>query len=213
MNVSEDGEIRDREQTREPREDDAAGLHRAFVAVRMPEEVQEALARVQRTLRRWAGDRVRWTDPSDLHLTLAFFGSLTPEWIVSIAGAAEIAAATSPVFSFEVVGLGGFGNRRGIRVLWAGVPSPPPALVTLAARLEKEVRERGWPMEERPFRPHITLGRARDPIAMPSLTEACPSLINAPFGEVRAERVSLMAAAPDRRTPRYVVVRELPLRG
>jgi 2'-5' RNA ligase len=59
----------------------------------------------------------------------------------------------------RLAGAGRFGSVRRPQVFWAGLTGDVPALVELAARLAAVARELGLPVEDRPFRPHLTLGR------------------------------------------------------
>jgi 2'-5' RNA ligase len=56
---------------------------------------------------------------------------------------------------------GRFGSLRRPQVAWAGLEGDVEPLVDLAARLADAARSLGLPVEDRPFRPHLTLGRWR----------------------------------------------------
>ncbi len=47
--------------------------------------------------------------------------------------------------------------------MWAGLGEGRNALVALGAALAAGLEARGFAREERPFAPHLTLARARDP--------------------------------------------------
>ena len=98
-----------------------------------------------------------------VHLTLRFFADLPGERAAAVAAAASAAAAGAAAFDLEVRGLGRFPAHGPLRVVWAGLGSGRDALLELAAGLGRELEARGFPAEERPFAPHLTLARARDP--------------------------------------------------
>ena len=58
-----------------------------------------------------------------------------------------------------MAGAGRFGSVRRPQVFWAGLDGDVPPLVGLADRLGAAARKLHLPVEDRPFRPHLTLGR------------------------------------------------------
>ena len=126
----------------------------AGVAVAATEELRGTLAELQRALRL---EKIRWTRPEKLHLTVEFFGFVEPERIPELEDALARAAASTAPFTLQLGGPGLFGNRRHPRVLWLGVEST--GLMDLHARTAAALRASGWTPEARSFAPHLTLGR------------------------------------------------------
>ena len=71
------------------------------------------------------------------------------------------AVAAAPAMRLRLSGGGRFGSRRRPQVAWTGLDGDVVPLVELAARLAKVARSLRLEVEERPFRPHLTLGRWR----------------------------------------------------
>lgn len=63
--------------------------------------------------------------------------------------------------TLRFAGGGRFGSRRRPQVAWAGVEGDVAPLTELAGRLSRAARRLGLPVEDRPFRAHLTLGRWR----------------------------------------------------
>jgi 2'-5' RNA ligase len=123
--------------------------------------VCEALGKARASL---SGARdLRWVRDEQLHLTLRFFADLPAVRWEAVADAARAAADSSPRFDLEVRGLGRFPSHGPVRVVWAGLGGGRAELVALGAALQLELSARGFPEEERPLSPHLTLARARDP--------------------------------------------------
>jgi 2'-5' RNA ligase len=162
---------------------------RAFVAV----PVEGPVVR-----RRLAGARslvpplhgVRWIPEAQLHFTLKFLGDVE-EGRVDAARAATRRAARGEPFRLALEGLGAFPPRGGARVLWAGCGEGAAALSALAARVEEAFAAEGFPRDERPFSPHLTLARVKDPDAGRRLARALPSVPPEPFGAVDVSSVVL----------------------
>ncbi len=100
----------------------------------------------------------RWSSPADLHITLAFLGDVPRARLAGLLSALGPAVAGSAPVTLQLTGAGRFGSRRP-RVLWAGVGGDVAALTALADRLAAAARHAGVPADERPYRPHLTLGR------------------------------------------------------
>jgi 2'-5' RNA ligase len=123
--------------------------------------LREALAKTHAAL---SGSRdLRWVRDEHLHLTLRFFADLPSDGAAAVVQAASAACATAAPFDLEVRGVGRFPAHGPLRVVWAGLGAGREPLAALAAALAHELEARGFPPEERPFAPHLTLARARDP--------------------------------------------------
>lgn len=125
---------------------------RLFVAINFPEEVKVRLAECTDQLRDCAS-RGNFTAPGNLHLTLAFIGQTDRE--EDIIGVLDDTVG-SP-FELTLSKFGKFAHGRG-DIYWIGV-AQSPALSAMQADITKRFRSAGINIEERVFRPHITLGR------------------------------------------------------
>lgn len=135
---------------------------RAFVAIALDQALHSALARVEDSLKAQApAGAVKWVPAENIHVTLKFLGDIPAGRIEEVKGALEAALAGVPPFAFDVQGLGCFPNPRRPRVLWVGIDEPTHALLHLQARVEEELAKLGFAPEDRPFSPHLTLGRVR----------------------------------------------------
>ncbi len=106
------------------------------------------------------------TVPSDqLHFTLKFFEDLQEAKLSAAKAASAKAASASSSFSLHLSGLGTFPPRGPSRVVWVGCGSGSDSLVSLASAVEREFVLGGFAPEARPFSPHLTLARVKDPRA------------------------------------------------
>ncbi|HET9577034.1 MAG TPA: RNA 2',3'-cyclic phosphodiesterase [Usitatibacter sp.] len=92
-----------------------------------------------------------------IHLTLAFLGEVAPARADDLVQAAD-AVKEAP---FDLV-LDRTGAFRRARVAWAGSTAPDPRLLAAESTLRRELRSRGFELEDRPFAPHVTLVRKVD---------------------------------------------------
>ena len=133
---------------------------RLFLAVFPPREVQQAVHAALGVARR-PGDGVSWVKPDNLHFTLRFLGELGADGARRAGEAAVEAAAASRAFEVVLGAPGAFPNPRRARVIWLGLSRGGDELVRLAADLESALRRRGFDPADKPFAPHLTLGRVR----------------------------------------------------
>lgn len=132
---------------------------RAFVAVFPPLDLREALARAARELP-VAGD-VRWVTPENVHLTLKFLGEVGEKDLARVAEALGPVSERHDPFEALVSGFGAFPSAGKARTLWAGIDEGAERLGALARDVEAALQPLGFAPETRPYRPHLTLGRAR----------------------------------------------------
>ncbi len=130
---------------------------RAFIAIELAKEIQSGLERVLSLLRP-STRALRWVPAGNIHLTLKFLGDTPVEKIEELKKALEGEVRHHPPFEIQVGTLGAFPNPHRPRVVWVGVQAPAD-LARLAAGVENATRPLGFPTEERPFSPHLTLGR------------------------------------------------------
>jgi RNA 2',3'-cyclic 3'-phosphodiesterase len=135
---------------------------------------------------------VAWVAPGNLHLTLKFLGSVPEARIDAVAGALREASGDASPFEARLRGLGAFPSARRPRVVWAGVTEGAADMIELARRVDAALAALGFPRDERPFSPHVTLGRVREPGRSPALTEALDSAATREFGRMRVPSASLM---------------------
>lgn len=106
---------------------------------------------------------VRWAPAESPHITLHFFGSISaPESERALALLRPAIAAQRPM-SVRLHGLGSFPSATEPRVLWCGVDGERAELTACAMACRGALGAAGFPVEDRPYRPHCTLGRPRRP--------------------------------------------------
>lgn len=195
---------------------------RVFAALRPPPQALEHLGSALEEVRGDAGLSLRWTDPAQWHLTLAFRPDL-PEGAIpeAVENLAQAAARHAPMI-LQLSGAGTFGART----LWIGVGGETAQLTALMGEelLGGEDRERR--------RAHLTVARvsARAPRAprrrrgeprppVPSqllLTSAVHALSVYRGPSWQAEEIELLSSQPGQGRsggPRHELLGTVPLAG
>jgi 2'-5' RNA ligase len=129
-----------------------------FVALNLPDEVRRALWAAAAPVRE-LDLSLKWVRPEGIHVTLKFLGEVSEQREPELRSALGRAAAGSHALPLAIDGFGAFPGFERPRVIWAGL-EPDPALEALQHRVEREFQPLGFAPEQRPFRPHLTLGRA-----------------------------------------------------
>ena len=165
---------------------------RAFVAIRMNEQVEDAVAKTIDDLRH-PHDGVRWVPRANLHITLKFLGAAVDSHRLQrlTAGLHQLATRTAP-FEVAAAGVGAFPNLQHPRAIWVGLHSAEAgALAALAARLETVAAEHGFEREKRRWSGHLTIGRVRDEAIESKTREALSAAQDREFGVSRIESLTL----------------------
>lgn len=140
---------------------------RAFISVDISRAAREALARIVKGLQDNGPLDVRWVKPESIHLTLKFLGDVEPLRLKTVSEAMKRASRGTGAMNLALAGAGAFPNLTGPRVLWVGLKGDIEPLVGLQGRIDQELYESvGFPKEDRPFTPHLTLGRMRDHVPL-----------------------------------------------
>jgi 2'-5' RNA ligase len=146
---------------------------RAFLAVELTSDLLDRVRHVQGrfreaiTIEGSRDIRISWTRPDGLHLTVAFFGALPASLVSPLRAAIAAAVGDSPPIAVPLTKIGAFPHAREPRVLWIGpdeswhATGAGLALASLHSEIAGACRQLGLPGEDRPFRPHLTLGRVR----------------------------------------------------
>jgi 2'-5' RNA ligase len=165
---------------------------RLFTAVNLPDEMLWKLERLLSVLRPEA--LIKWSPLDNLHITTKFIGEWPAERVPEIANALLSLLPRTP-FSVQLRDLGWFPNERSPRVLWAGVHGPPQ-LLDLVRDTEQCLTHLGIPAEDRPFAPHLTLARIKNPVPLNQLRAKVQELQPADMGSFEVKEFDLFRSDP-----------------
>lgn len=186
---------------------------RLFIAAPLPLPVKTALVSAQARLRR-VGAPVRWVATETMHLTLHFLGETDTAQVPAIEAAIQQICAEYSAPQLRLTTTGAFPNSRRPNVLWAGIGGDTELLGQMASALRGALAQIGLARDERPFRPHLTLGRTRRD-APPQMIERLGDTIRAlpqltPAAWV-CERIVLFRSELRREGPHYTALAECSL--
>jgi 2'-5' RNA ligase len=156
------------------------------------------------------GPGLKPVDLGSVHITLKFLGETDESVVPKIEVAMKRAVTDIPPFTIKMSTAGAFPTRSPIRVVWIGLKGTE-ALASMAKSLEEDLVQLGFPKEERPFSPHLTLARVKDPRASYAATKLVERFRDQDFGEQPINSIKLKRSVLSRAGPEYSTVLEMPL--
>ena len=132
---------------------------RAFIAIELPLEIHQKLGEISTALQhKLEGMPIRWVHPDNIHLTLKFLGDVSVAQLEALQKMLETEVSGHSEFEIGIGELGAYPNPRRPHVIWIGVKAPLE-LRNVQYGIETQMERLGYGREERPFSPHLTLGR------------------------------------------------------
>lgn len=136
---------------------------RSFVAVDTSPEVKAELSRLIVNIKGDTLLNAKWVKMEQMHFTLTFLGEVSPDFIEKTK--AQLEPITRKFFPFTCIieGIGAFPSPTRARVIWAGLKQGDKEIKQLQREVVKALIQVGYVPEKRPFTPHLTLARLREP--------------------------------------------------
>lgn len=165
-------------------------LLRAFIAIEIPQGIHQAIEKQAAPVRAAINPSlVRWVPVENIHLTLKFLGDVSPANLEMLEQmlCAEVGHHSS--FELEFGGLGAFPTPKRPRVIWIGVQAPA-GLEALQHGIEAATATLGYPDEQRPFSPHLTIGRVKQNVGSAGMQQIRNALEGTKVGSLGTARVT-----------------------
>jgi len=105
-------------------------------------------------------ENIKWTNPDNIHITMVFIGETAEQKINIISS--KLREQCDGIGEFELIikGLGVFKSIKDPRVIWTGIEQSEK-LTQLYVQIINGLKDSGVLAEERPFKPHLTIGRIK----------------------------------------------------
>lgn len=179
-----------------------------FIAVKISDEVKKELVPVLAELRRLPFS-IKWVEPENLHLTLAFLGHLEKDRLVDLYQALErsgVGISSFWVQPTKIVCFPGFDRPR---VIVLGLGGEVFWLEKLQKALEENLGREGFDCRIKPA--HLTLGRVRSKVKKGEKMKLGKKLANFSFsfqGKIAVDRVTVFKSELFSRGPVYTPLKE-----
>ena len=180
---------------------------RLFAAVDLSAEAREAIAAQQKRIAAAlaaSGSSMKWVKPEQAHLTLVFLGNVDASRAATVV---ETVARNVDLAPFDMVleGVGVFPPRGAPRVLWVGVDGGAQEVTALQREMASRVGGLGIALEDRPFSPHLTIGRWRES-RPPDRERAIGGASRGVLARVRVESATLYQSQLSSAGPAYTAL-------
>ena len=187
---------------------------RLFVAIEMNRSVEDAAREVIDDLRERASRlapraKITWTAPDRLHVTVRFIGEADEAKGHAIRAALGT-TVDAPAFDLTVEGVGSFPPKGAPRVFWAGLTDGRNAILDVERAVSQRL-ETLVPPEDRPYSPHLTLARVKEPAGL-AKTALLEGLATRHFGRVHVDAITLFESRLSPKGPAYVPLQRTALR-
>jgi 2'-5' RNA ligase len=185
---------------------------RTFIAVQLIPEIKNLIADIQTGLKGLPCD-VKWVNPEIAHLTLRFIGSVNSEAVDDIVLKIDNAVNGHHAFDLSTTKAGAFPDKKRPRVIWLGLNDPLNSAALITKDIDLALESAGIPKEDdRPFSPHITLGRVRSPKNVKYLTNFLDKQPVYPSIKQTVNKIILFKSTLGCNGPTYEILKEFRLK-
>jgi len=190
-----------------------SGKKRSFIAVRFSDEVISNLDDLQARLKSAVGPhaKVKWVKPENIHLTMQFLGDVEVKVLEEMSAFLKEAFWDIPPFEVRLSGLGAFPSPKKPRVVWVGITAGVSELKAVSEAVFKVTEAFGFEREKRPFKPHVTMGRIRDPRKSSGISGGLEKTGEVEAGSCQIDVVHLVASELRPTGPVYTTLDSFPL--
>lgn len=129
---------------------------RLFIGIDLDDSLKQSIREFQSELKK-NGIAGSWKAIENFHLTLEFLGEIDPNRVPVLINILPQGVKNAKPFQLRIEGLGAFPNMRRPHTLWTGVGGSIKELHQLKNDLHHELIRNGFALENRAFKPHITL--------------------------------------------------------
>lgn len=177
---------------------------RLFFAVHLVKDVEERVGQLLLQLREQT-PTVNWVRQQNLHFTLRFLGDVEKQRLEDVLEIGRLVGSQHAACSIRLSGVGTFPKVGSAKVVWLGVDEPH-ILQQLNRSLERELRQSGFAPEPKPYSPHLTLARIKQPLSKSVLDNLLGSILFSERDPMPVANFSLMESELTPRGPIYRVV-------
>jgi RNA 2',3'-cyclic 3'-phosphodiesterase len=134
---------------------------RSFVAVDIPDVVRNSVRDYMDGIKGSFGDVMKWVAPENLHFTVKFLGEIPDTDAEVVERCMDAAADEIAPFKLTLEDVGFFPTAKRPRIVWIGTDGGCENLLEVYQLLEGCLELEGFDRDEKPFSPHLTIGRVK----------------------------------------------------
>jgi len=151
---------------------------------------------------------VKWIDPEQMHVTMKFFGDVDEDLLMGdINRSIEEVTRNANSIVLQCSGIGVFPNWKYPRIIWAGFLGDVELVFELKNLLEGALEKYPIKKDERAFRLHLTIGRAKELKSTGLLMNLINELGPIDFGKVVIDHFTLYKSVLTREGSIYTALK------
>jgi RNA 2',3'-cyclic 3'-phosphodiesterase len=185
---------------------------RVFFAIDLSEATKKEIEIFINELKKKARSKaIRWTKPENLHITLQFLSAVNSDDLPKLIDIVRTEIAGKIKNSYvNLENLQLFPSPYRPRVIVLNI-TPQADLVNLAGAIGHGIQELQYPLDDRPFRGHLTIGRIKH---TQGVRLNFLSNINTPvLDKIKVNEVVLFRSEPQPEGSKYTVIEKIALSG
>lgn len=182
---------------------------RSFISIELSDDIRRSMADLIAELRK-AGADVTWMPTEKIHLTLKFLGNTDDSLIPKIKEQISKKLLHYNAFYIKIVGVGCFPSEKRPRVLWVGMENSD-ILQSIQKEMDTEVAGLGFAREDRPFSPHLTIGRVRSQTGIAEMLRRLAEFRTAYFGVIEVKSIHIMKSELKPAGAEHTSIAEIPI--
>lgn len=182
---------------------------RSFISIELPDGIKSSITELIANIRK-TGIDVAWIPAEKIHLTLKFLGNTDDSLIPKIKERISKKLLHYNAFYINIIGIGCFPSEKRPRVLWVGVERSD-ILQSIQMEIDSEVAGLGFEREDRPFSPHLTIGRVRSQKGSAEMLRRFEEFRTADFGAVEVKSIHIMKSELKPAGAEHTSIAEIPI--
>jgi 2'-5' RNA ligase len=175
---------------------------RAFIAITFPEELRGKVQKLQERIEMTDAD-ISFVGKDELHYNIKFLGEINEAQADAVKAVLGEVAGQFTAFKLHAAGFGAFPSSQYARVVWISAKEGSQQLKAIAELLDLKLSEIGFKKEERPFEPHLTVGRVRSARNKPELILLLRELEHIDIGFLDVAALTLFESKLSPQGPMY----------
>jgi len=165
-------------------------IKRLFIGIPIYSETVFQVGETWKTNEKLNPDGLKWVNPKNWHVTLIFLGNTPATTIPQLQNLIEQSFTNIQAFRTNLSGVGVFPNSNNPKVLWLGIENLR-ALLPAQISLVELLKQNGFPLDNKPLKPHLTLARIKNSASRMAIDFLIDRYLNFDFGSVVIDKVIL----------------------
>jgi RNA 2',3'-cyclic 3'-phosphodiesterase len=137
-------------------------MARLFFALWPDDEIRKEICNISNQFK---DENIRLTKISNLHITLAFLGEVSEQAQQELEE--KVSLIKIEPFNIELTRIGWWKKPQ---ILWIGTTDIPKPLQQLVKSIKKCVKQQGLKIDQREYKPHVTIARKVKKVVIPKDT-------------------------------------------